>query len=117
MKRIMRIAILLAVAACFLSACSLPYTKPDSGSFYCDELEMTLDFSTHQATFMEEGVETTKRFSIRYGPRLSITDFDEEGVYQPVLSGDFKYQFGKVTIKTNEGKKYTFLPMEEQCHT
>lgn len=111
-KLTIRIALVLAIT-CMLFACSLPYARPDSGRFYCEELEMTLDFSTYQATFIEAGVEITKTFCLDYGQQLSISGFDENGYYQPVLCGDFKYRNEKVIVDNyNDNTIYIFLLME-----
>lgn len=105
------IALLLVV--CLLTACSIPFAYPDGGEFYCEELQMTLDFLTYKATFVEAGTEITKTFHLDYGSQLSIENFDEDWNYDPVLVGDFRYRSGKVTVKTDDGHKYTFLPVEK----
>lgn len=110
------IALLLVV--CLLTACSIPFAYPDGGEFYCEELQMTLDFSSknNEATFTDNGKEISGYFMTGFDARIYVeyAEYTADGpIYHDVLVGDFKYRSGKVTVKTDDGHKYTFLPVEE----
>ena len=79
---------------------------------------MVLDFSSrnNEARFKVNNEEVLGHFVTGYDAHIYVeyvVHTADGRVVHDVLSGDFKYRSGKVTIKTDEGEKYTFLPLEE----
>lgn len=106
------VALLMALVY-VLTACSIPFTYPDSGQFYCDELQMTLDFSSQKAVFTVEGKDVTGYFLIGFDAQIYVEYADytpEEPIYHNVLTGEFKYKSGKVIVKADDGQEYIFIP-------
>lgn len=107
----------LLIISCVLFGCSIPFDYPESGCYYCEDLQMTLDFSAHKATTIENAELITRNMAIRYDRKLITYDDDENGCFNLVFEGSFKFKNGKITIKTEDGKKYEFHKEEDSVHT
>ena len=100
------LALVIESAACV--AIVRPY--PENGRWYCAELDMILDFSTHKAEAILDGETVETPFRIDYGSTLFVEDPNAE--YGHLLRGEYRFRNDAFTVKTDEGETYTFVRME-----
>ena len=115
MKRVKMCALLLllltlAVGSTACVAIVRPY--PEDGKWYCEELDMVLDFSAspHMAEVVPDGETVETPFHIDYGGTLFVEDPNAE--YGLLLRGSYRLRDDVFTVKTDEGETYTFVRME-----
>lgn len=110
--------ILLISIALLLSACSISNRLPDSGVWYCESLNMTIDFSQdtqddkNVKVYGEDGTYTVYRCNIDYGRGIFIQSLDND-MY---LRGKFKYT-GSTFIITSTLDNKTYYFYEQNSRT
>lgn len=113
MKRVKMCALLLllltlAVGSTACVAIVRPY--PEDGKWYCEELDMVLDFSASVAEVIQDGETVETPFQIDHGSTLFVEDPNAE--YGHLLRGSYRLRDDVFTVKTDEGETYTFVRIE-----
>lgn len=113
MKCRMSLIISLLFVITMLSACSIPAAKPEEGIWYCEELQIEIDFNHVMENqwsakkYDSSGKYKTVRCLFDYGTLIRI-DAANEPEAECYLEGNFLYKNGVFSVTTNEGITYTF---------
>ena len=93
-----------------LAGCSIPSRHPESGLWYCEELDMTLDMENLTAQYtVKEGVVQHAEIHIDYGNGI----FVEQGT-DTILSASFVFKNDTFTLKEHDSNvKYVFTEITE----
>ncbi len=106
-----KIILLLLIATIFFAACSIQAKSPAEGEWYCEELQLLLDFSDPYGIepakyYHEDGTYEVRTYLRDYGKGIQICSADKTETY---LIGKFEYKNDLFTITDNStGKEYVF---------
>lgn len=116
--------IVFLFSICLLTGCvNWDFPFPEEGIWYCDDLQIYLDFSNHNNGRMKtaDGKWEKVYFQVGYGRDIHVL---WEGHEDPVTKTDIMllsglywyYRNQKVFVVTelNTGKKYEFIPLSEK---
>lgn len=108
--------ILFLIVVCIVmgvTACSFPAAKPSEGLWYCEELQIEIDFNHVMENqwsakkYDSSGKYKTVRCLFDYGTLIRI-DAANEPEAECYLEGNFLYKNDIFSVTTNEGITYTF---------
>ena len=112
--------LLLCSIILLCASCSIQGTKPESGFWYCEELNTGIDFDLYQTTryciivYHEDGSVQINGCLIDYGTGICFfTDLNDN--YNEYFIGSFKYDKKKeqfVITSLSDGNKYVFVRQE-----
>lgn len=102
-------------------SCSIPAKKPESGFWYCEELNTGIDFDLYQTTlycikvYNDDGSVKINGCHIDYGTGILFFD-DSDGNYNEYFYGNFKYNKKKeqfIIESYPDGIIYAFVKREK----
>ena len=109
----------LLCIAC-MSACSVsfPCEKPTEGIWYCEDLEISIDFGAYSegvpdcaARYSDNGSQEKILCYFDYGSGITLTTKDQQTHY---LVGTFSYQKGNVVVTSyTDGTAYEFVRIDQ----
>ena len=100
-----RLCLFLALLLCLFVSCKAPIELPESGVFFCEVLDLTLDFETSEGFYTADGVDYLLKFDIENDSFVKITHYSDGTL---LLKGTMIYENGTVTLSTVDGEKYVF---------
>lgn len=107
MKCRMLLIISLMFVITMLSACSLPFSKPNEGIWYCEELRLEIDFNQVSGDgyptkkYNPDGSYINAVCLIAYGDWLVVETLE---THECCMAGDFKYRNGIFSVTTFENR-------------
>lgn len=112
MKKRCFLLLLIVIFVC--CSCSIPRSYPKSGLYYCDQLEMTIDFSKSAnehgvKVILDNGQAAYYACQIDYGGSVFIRNIGTEELY---LKGKFIFVNKIFHIKTDD-ETYKFVQIHE----
>lgn len=116
-KNIRNILTVLLVAVFCLSGCS-SWQAPKEGTWYCEELRISIDFSyiyenrtpNGAKLYAEDGSYTDIWCHLDYGRGIFLMSQDQQVYY---LSGEFRWRNNTLTVTAyDDGTVYTFVRID-----
>lgn len=109
-------SIVISILLLFATSCSFTAKRPEEGIWYCDALDISIDFTLCQETYLcaklykEDGTYQTLGCHFDYGSGISIFQEVEEEDTIDYLNGSFQWKDNEFVVTTYSDKVvYVFV--------
>ncbi len=118
MKKIITLIIILfAICSLFFTSCTIYEARPESGLYYCKELNVTIEFNQSNIGIVHDENGNCKEYEVFLDFGNSIDAYDQisgEFVFVAGINGTFKYKNDIFYVTdVDSKKKYEFYKVSE----